>query len=364
MLDDSLEILKKINEAGYEAYLVGGFVRDYLLGIKSNDIDICTNAKPRELVQIFSHTKIPKEDYGAVTLYYQNVRYEITTFRKEVKYKDFRRPEKIIYVGSLQEDLVRRDFTINTLCMDQDQNVVDLFHGRADLDHKLIKTVGDSYNKFSEDALRILRAVRFAAKLHFSLDSEVVQGIKKTRHLLKNISYERKKEELDKIFTCSNNKYGIELLLSLELDKDLELPRLNEVVYTDSLVGIWAVLDSSLYPFTSNEKKLISAIQEALKYDNLDPYQLYLNGLYVNSVAAAIKGISSIDVAEQYSLLVIHKRRDLAITTEDILKIFNQPAGPFLKEFYEKLECDVLRHKVANEYQALVKYCVDYCQQV
>lgn len=360
MLEDSLEILKKINLAGYEAYLVGGFVRDYLLGIKSNDIDICTNAKPKELVQIFSHAKIPKEDYGAVTLYYQNVRYEITTFRKDVKYKDFRRPEKVIYVDSLQEDLIRRDFTINTLCMDKDKNIIDVFHGREDLDHKLIRTVGDSYHKFSEDALRILRAVRFAAKLHFSLDSEVIQAIKDTKHLLRKISYERKREELDKVFTCNHNQYGIKLLLSLGLDKDLELSHLGDINYTDSLIGIWAVLNSSLYPFTNNEKKLISSIQDALKQDNLDPYQLYLNGLYVNSVAASIKGISQLDVAEQYAKLAIHKRSDLAITAEDILKIFDQPAGPFLKEIYEKLEKDVLYHRVVNDHYALVKYCMDY----
>lgn len=361
MLEDSLKILEKITFAGYEAYLVGGFVRDYILGIKSNDIDICTNAKPKDLVKIFEYVKIPKEDYGAVTLYYQNVRYEITTFRKEIKYIDYRRPEKIIYVDHLEEDIVRRDFTINTLCMDKDQNIIDLFNGRKDLERKIIKTVGNSYDKLSEDALRILRAVRFAAKLHFSLDSEVIRAIGDAKPLLKNISYERKKEELDKIFTCSNNQYGIELLLSLGLEKELEIPNLSKVTYTDSLVGIWAVLDSSLYPFTSNEKKLILSIQEALKQDNMDPYQLYHHGLYVNSVAASIKGISHLDVALQYSKLAIHKRSDLDITTTDILKVFNRPAGPFLNDIYEKLEQGVLYQKVINKHDHLVKYCMDYC---
>lgn len=364
MLEDSLKILERINQAGYSAYLVGGFVRDYLLGIESNDIDICTNAKPKELLEIFENAKIPKEDYGAVTIYYKNVRYEITTFRKEVRYRDCRHPEEIIYINSLEEDLIRRDFTINTLCMDSAGNIIDLFQGEDDLEHKIIKTVGNSYQKFSEDALRILRAVRFAAKLHFSLDSEVIEAIKDTKHLLKNISYQRKKEELDKIFTCSNIKYGIELLLGLGLENDLEIPNLSKITYTDSLVGIWAVLDSFQYPFTNNEKKLITSIQEALIHDNLDPYYLYLNGLYVNSVAASIKGISNNVVAETYARLPIHNRGDLKVHTNDLVKAFNRKPGPYLKGVYERLERDVLYERVQNEQKTLIQYCMDNYQEV
>lgn len=364
MLEDSLKVLEKINQAGYNAYLVGGFVRDYLLGIESNDIDICTNAKPKELLEIFENAKIPKEDYGAVTIYYKNVRYEITTFRKEVKYRDCRHPEEIIYINSLEEDLIRRDFTINALCMDSTGNIIDLFQGKDDLENKVIKTVGDSYQKFSEDALRILRAVRFAAKLHFSLEEEVKEAIKDTKHLLRNISYQRKKEELDKIFTCSNIQYGIELLLELGLEGDLEILNLSQVTYTDSLVGIWAVLDSSLYPFTNNEKKLITSIKEALTHDNLDPYYLYLNGLYVNSVAASIKGISNKVVAEVYAGLPIHSRRDLMIQTSDIIEAFNRKPGSYLKDVYEKLEEDVLYGRVRNEQEILIQHCIDNYQEI
>lgn len=364
MLEDSLKVLEDINKAGYDAYLVGGFVRDYILGIESNDIDICTNAKPRELLEIFENARIPKEDYGAVTIYYKNVRYEITTFRKEIKYLNNRRPEQVVYIDSLEEDILRRDFTINTLCMDKDKNIIDLCNGRSDIDNKIIKTVGDSKKKFSDDALRILRAVRFAAKLNFKLETEVVDAIKETKHLLKNISYERKKEELDKIFTCSNNKFGIELLLSLGLDSDLEITNLDKVTYTDSLVGIWAILDSNNYPFTNNEKELITSIRKALNEDNLDPYNLYVNGLYVNSVAAAIKGISNEEVALAYSKLVIHNRKDLIITTDDILKSLNREPGAYLTDIYENLEKEVLYERLNNDKDVLIKYCMDNYQQV
>lgn len=364
MLEDSLKILEEINKSGYEAYLVGGFVRDYILGIESNDIDICTSARPRELLEIFENAKIPKEDYGAVVLSYKDVRYEITTFRKEIRYVDHRRPEKIVYIDSLKEDILRRDFTINTLCMDKDKNIIDICDGKMDIDRRIVRTVGNSMKKFSDDALRILRAVRFAAKLNFSLDIDSIEAIKATKHLLKDISYERKKEELDKIFTSSNNKHGIELLLSLGLDKELEIDNLKDVVYTDSLVGIWAVLDSNNYPFTNSEKELITAIKKALLDDNLDPYNLYTNGLYVNSVAAAIKGGSNEEVAQAYSKLVIHNRKDLIITTEDILKSLDKEPGAYLTEIYENLEKEVLYERLDNEKDVLLQYCIDNYQHV
>ena len=360
MLEDSLKVLQKINDAGYSAYLVGGFVRDYLLGIQSNDIDVCTNAKPKELLEIFDNAKIPKEDYGAVTLFYKNIRFEITTFRREIKYVDNRRPEEVEYIDSLELDILRRDFTINTLCMDKDKNIIDILNGKDDIDNKIVKTVGDSNKKFSDDALRILRAVRFAAKLNFKLDDDVVKAIEKNKHLLKNISYERKKEELDKIFTCSNAKYGIELILKLGLDVDLEIPNLKKVTYTDSLIGIWAILDvCDIYHFSNNERELIVGVQDALVHDNLDPYYLYKNGLYVNSVAGEIKGISNVTITKVYSSLLIHSRRDICIDVDDIVKILNKKPGPYLKNIYDNLEKMILSGSLENDKDSLIKYCMD-----
>lgn len=360
MLDVALKVLKKISDHGFSAYLVGGFVRDYILGIESNDIDICTNARPKELLEIFENAKIPKEDYGAVTLYYKDVRFEITTFRREIRYIDNRRPEEIEYIDSLELDILRRDFTINTLCMDQYGTIIDLLNGRKDIDDKVIRIVGDSNKKFSDDALRILRAVRFAAKLHFDLDDKVEAAILENKYLLRNISYERKREELDKIFTCSNAMYGIRLLIKLGLDIELEIPNLRKVHYTDSLIGIWAVLDVlSLYPFTSNERRLIMDVQEALLYDSLDPYHLYKNDLYVHSVAGEIKGISNEKITKLYSELPIHHRKDLNITTQEILQALGKEPGAYLKEVYECLEREVLYHRLENRKEVLIQYCID-----
>ncbi len=359
MLDIALKVLELINDKGYLAYLVGGFVRDYILGIESNDIDICTNARPRDLLEIFENAKIPKEDYGAVTIIYKNIRFEITTFRREIKYVGNRKPVEIEYIDFLDLDILRRDFTINTICMDKDKNIIDILDGRKDIELGIIRTVGDSNRKFSDDALRILRAVRFATKLNFELDNDIISAIQKNKHLLKNISYERKKEELDKIFTGSNIKKGIQLIIDLELFDDLEIPNIKNLTYTDSLIGIWVILDIGVYHFSNNEKELIKKIKEALLTNNLDPLNLYHNGLYVNSVAASIKGLSNVEVTKCYNQLPIHGRNDIDISAHDICKYLKRKEGPYLKDIYEDLEKSILYGKIINNREDLIKYCLD-----
>ena len=361
MLDTALKIVNKLEDAGYEAYIVGGFVRDYLLGIESTDVDICTSAKPKELLDIFEGAVLPKDDYGSVSLFVKNTTIQITTFRTENNYSDYRHPEEIKYVNDLNEDLIRRDFTINTICMDKDGNIVDRLDGRGDLDHKIIRTVGKSYDRFHEDALRILRAIRFSTKLDFTLSDEVTKGIRENKELLNNISYSRKKEELDKIFTCSNAKKGIDLLIELELDKVLGLRNLDKVEVTESLIGIWSIIDvdDDTYPFTNNEKELISKVREALKINNLDPYNLYKYGLYVNSTAGILKKIPREEVAKSYEKLVIQTRKDLDITSTDIIEKLGFKPGPSISRIYTTLEKEVLYRRLSNNKEDLINYCLN-----
>ena len=361
MLDVALKVIQKIEDKGFKAYIVGGFVRDYILGIESNDIDICTNAKPKELVEIFEGAVLPREDYGSVKISSKNCSFEITTFRTEVDYLDYRHPEEIEYVNDLNEDLNRRDFTINTICMDKDGKIIDKLGGIEDLNNRTIRTVGNSYDRFHEDALRILRAVRFATKLGFRLDEDVIKGIKENKELLKKVSYERRKEELDKIFTCSNAKDGIKLLMDLELDSVLELNNLENIRVTESLIGIWSIIDvkEGTYPFTNNEKELIKNVRKALRCDILDSYNLYKNGLYASSTAGILKGISREDVAKEYEALAIHSRKELDITSNEIISVLNTYPGPFMSRIYEGLEKGVLYRKINNSKDELLKYCVE-----
>ena len=365
MLENALKLLEEITSVGYRAYIVGGFVRDYILGIDSNDIDVTTNATPKELKEIFGDDCFVSEDYGSVTINKKGIRYQITTFRKEIGYVDNRRPAEIKYIDDLYQDLLRRDFTINTICMNVDGEIIDYLGGQDDLKDKIIKTVGNAFERFEEDALRILRSVRFATILGFDLDQEVVDAIGQNKYLLKKLSYYRKKEELDKIFVSARAKDGIDLLLKLGLDKSLELENLDKVKATNSLIGIWSILNvTDNYPFTSNEKELITSINEVLELNNLDPVTLYKYGLYVNSVAGEIKGLDIKNITEAYNSLVIKSRKDLDITSEDIMEVLNKEPGSYLSDIYNDLERVVLYHKISNRKGILLDYVKEHYRDI
>lgn len=362
MLDNALKILKEINNHSYEAYIVGGFVRDYLLGIESNDIDICTNATPKEIREIFKDKCLPNEDYGSIIIEIKNIKYEITTYRKELGYIDNRRPAEIKYISDLKDDLLRRDFTINTICMDKDRNIIDMLDAKKDLDSKIIRSVGNSDEKIKEDSLRILRAIRFATILDFDLDKDLYNSILKNKSLLINLSYTRKKSELDKIFTSPNFRKGIKLLIELELDKELEIPKLSKVLESEvsSSIGIWSILNvGNIYPFNKNELDLIDNVNEVVKLDNLNPSVLYKYGLYVNSVAGKIKKEDIKRITEEYNNLIIKSRKDIDISSEEIMAILNKEPGEYLKEIYDDLENQILYNKLENKKTSISKYIKD-----
>lgn len=357
MLENAKKILEIITSHGFKAYIVGGFVRDYILGIESNDIDITTNATPKELQSIFENACIPSIDYGAVTLFNHGTRYEITTFRKEINYIDNRKPIEIEYIDDLYQDLLRRDFTINTICMDKNGQIIDFLNGKEDIEKKIIRTVGNSKEKFEQDSLRILRAIRFATNLDFRLDEEVEAAIITEKKYLKNLSYNRKKEELDKMFSNINAKKGIELLLQFNLDKELELIRLKEVKNTDSLISVWSILNVvDIYPFNNNEKEIIKNVNEVLELNNLDPTILYKYGLYVNQVAGIIKGIDKKEITEAYTNIKIHSRKELDISSDEIMNLLNREPGEYLKKIYMDIEKEILYKRLSNDKESLKEY--------
>ena len=357
MLESALKLLKELTSHDYKAYIVGGFVRDYLLGRESQDIDVCTNATPKEIKEVFEDSFLPTEDYGSVVVNKYGVRFEITTFRKEFSYQDHRKPVEIQYIDDLYQDLLRRDFTINAICIDENGEVIDFLGGRDDLERKLIRTIGDAADRFQEDALRILRAIRFATVLDFQLDTSVSSAILETRHLLSELSYQRKKEELDKIFASGHADKGIDLLLQYHLDKNLELEKLSQVENTDSVIGIWSVLDVDLlYPFSNNEKEMMADIRKAMSLNNLDPMALYEYGLYVNSVAGEMKGLDKKKITESYNALIIHSRSDLDVTSEEIMECLDREPGEYLSDIYEDIEREVLYRRLPNQKQKLLSY--------
>lgn len=192
------EILNRLTAAGFQAYAVGGCVRDSLLGTVPGDWDICTSALPEETEACFSDLRVVETGlkHGTVTVIFQGVPYEITTFRSDGNYLDHRRPQQVSFVRTLKEDLLRRDFTINAMAVGLDGEIQDPFGGRQDLTDGIIRCVGDPDTRFTEDALRILRGLRFASRLGFSIAPETAAAMERNKNLLSYVSGERIYKEL------------------------------------------------------------------------------------------------------------------------------------------------------------------------
>lgn len=208
-------ILNILNSNGHKAYIVGGCVRDLIMGFTPKDYDIATSAKPEETLSIFDNLNYQNHKfkalptgikYGTITVITNHEPYEITTFRGEADYKDSRRPEKISFETSINKDLSRRDFTINAMAYNELDGLIDLFGGKNDINNKLIKCVGNPYARFKEDALRILRAYRFASRYNFNIEDSTLLALEKSLPYLLNISSERISSELKEIF---ENNYNI-----------------------------------------------------------------------------------------------------------------------------------------------------------
>lgn len=210
---EALPILEKIKAAGYEAYFVGGSVRDAILGRPIHDVDIATSSYPRETKQIFSRTIDVGIEHGTVLVLEGKKEYEITTFRTEEEYVDYRRPSRVSFVRSLEEDLKRRDFTVNTFALDEEAQIVDLFDGMTDLENRTLRAVGIPAERFNEDALRIMRGFRFAATLDFEIEPTTFEAMVQTAPLLEKISVERSFIEFDKLLMADFWRKGLRAMI-------------------------------------------------------------------------------------------------------------------------------------------------------
>ena len=227
-------IIETIENAGFEAFAVGGCVRDSMMNRKPNDWDITTSAKPQEVKALFHRTIDTGIQHGTVTVMIKKEGFEVTTYRIDGEYEDSRHPKEVTFTPDLSEDLRRRDFTINAMAYNDRTGLVDLFNGADDLEKKVIRAVGDPEERFTEDALRIMRAFRFAAQLDFSIDEVTCTAAEKLAPTLKNISGERIRDELTKLIVSDHPEYlkelydsGITAIVLPEFDKCMETPQNN-----------------------------------------------------------------------------------------------------------------------------------------
>ena len=229
-------IIRSLENAGFEAYIVGGCVRDGILGRDPEDWDITTIAKPDEIKRIFSHTVDTGIEHGTVTVLVppeeveRGIRsFEVTTYRIDGEYTDHRHPNAVSFTGSLEEDLARRDFTINAMAYHMERGIIDPFHGQEDLEKKIVRAVGKAKDRFAEDALRMMRGIRFSAQLDFSLDEEAYLGIESLKESLENVSKERIAVELWKLL-ASTHPDKVEMFFSTGLAPYIteDFPKIQE----------------------------------------------------------------------------------------------------------------------------------------
>ena len=202
------DILNKFEKAGYKIYLVGGATRDLLMKREVNDWDFTTDAKPDEILELFSEGYYDNK-FGTVGIPIGKQVFEVTTMRKEGLYKDSRHPVEVSWTNQIREDLARRDFTINAMAMDSKGNIIDPFNGAIDLNKKIIRAVGDSGKRFQEDALRLMRAIRIATQLDFDIENITLKAIQKNANLIGDIASDRIRDELFKLLESMNPYIGI-----------------------------------------------------------------------------------------------------------------------------------------------------------
>lgn len=227
-------IITTIQAAGFEAYAVGGCVRDSLLGRIPDDWDITTSAKPEQIKELFPRTIDTGIQHGTVTVMLQKEGFEVTTYRIDGKYEDSRHPKEVTFTANLTEDLKRRDFTINAMAYNETEGLIDIFDGKGDIERKLIRCVGEARERFKEDALRMMRAVRFSAQLGYGIEEDTKAAIKELALTLKNISAERIQTELIKLVVSPHPDYlkiayetGVTAVILPEFDKMMETEQKN-----------------------------------------------------------------------------------------------------------------------------------------
>ena len=360
--NSAINILEKFNEAGYEAYFVGGCVRDYLLNDEFSDIDITTNALPEEVKQIFRKSIDTGIQHGTVTILVDEDSFEVTTFRTEDDYIDHRTPEKVEFVSDLKEDLDRRDFNINAMALDSNGKLYDYHCGERDLRNKVIKTVNNPNERFFEDALRMLRSFRFSSKLGFEIEENTLKAIKNNAELIKFVSIERIVNEFRKLLTGRGNKRSLELLLDSKLNN--YIPFLDEIskiidfsnyTFCQSLYILSKINDISFEKLKelklSNKEIKQIKIYEKINEDfssNI-PLEIILYNYDVNDVTFIASYSNYCDKEDIEKIkLPIKSFNDIAITSMEIISIIDKPAGPWIKEIIKKLEEDIILYKIDN----------------
>ncbi|SHF56217.1 CCA tRNA nucleotidyltransferase [Ornithinibacillus halophilus] len=380
------EVIEKIEQHGYEAYFVGGCVRDFILGRKIGDIDIATSATPNQIQHIFSETIPVGIEHGTVIVRYKKQSFEVTTFRTDGTYSDQRHPDFIQFVSNIDEDLKRRDFTINALAMGSDGRILDLFQGQQDIKERIIRTVGDGMERFSEDPLRIIRGLRFSSQLGFQIDSDTLRAMEQTKAQLENISVERIATEVEKLFAGEHVSIGLNHLIELEIYNHLpvmnkspeimrKLPNINSPIH--SLAELFTLLhyfskipiQTWVSEWKCSKKTKINAVKigESIKYfesNGLDAWLVYdldqeLFGGFVRLIKILYpeQQLTVEQLENMSGELPIQSKRELKLNGHDVSNLFPERSkGPWINTALNLLEKAVVFKEVNNSKNELKEW--------
>ena len=388
---EALPVMQQLVDAGYEAYFVGGSVRDMLLHKPISDVDIATSATPQEVKEIFSHTVDVGIEHGTVMVIHHKEGYEVTTFRTEEGYEDFRHPDKVTFVRSLEEDLKRRDFTINALAIGIDDQLMDFFDGIGDLERQCLRCVGDAKERFNEDALRMFRAVRFVGQLGFQIEEKTKNAISLLKMNLSKVAVERMKVEFEKMIQSSFRKEALQLFVETGLyqacplfdGKDEILLKLAEFPLQEmSILQAWILFidelnlsDKEVTHLLKSWKSSNEQIRDVLvgyktyrarKEEEWNFFFAYACPYEVACEVEALliaqdKSTSMKGLEATYHSLPIRSMNDIHLNGHDIIRILKlDKKGPIIGQVLKTVEKMILEQSISNDAEVLETYVLSH----
>lgn len=386
---DAIPIMEHIQKHGYTAYFVGGAVRDYYLARVINDVDIATSAMPNEIEQLFDHTIPVGKAHGTINVVWEGCNYEVTTFRTEDNYEDHRRPSHVHFVRSLYEDVARRDFTINAMAMDTKFELYDYFNGLEDLKARCIRTVGNPVARFSEDALRIIRGLRFQSQLDFDIETKTYEAMKSCANDIKYLSVERIMTEFEKLLKGKGVEKAFKGLLYLDLMAHIPYFKLfnwqNVKIDTPLTLAQFLALIHliegkkeglnclKLSNQTLKEaEKLYQAIQSLQRITSKSSLTIWIYD-YGMECAQTILHLKTLLESHSIQLpsplvfnfntvktisehLPIYSRKDMDINGKVLIDELHLGRGPWLKHTLREIECAIVTNKVSNIQSEIIEW--------
>lgn len=373
-LQKAKQVIKQLKRNNYQAYFVGGVVRDFIMRKPFEDIDITTSAKPFHVMKLFD-TRPTGLKYGTVTVLFEGDTFEVTTFRQDGPSQDFRHPDSVIYSDKVADDVARRDFTINGLLMSETHEITDLVGGLKDIESRIIRTIGNPYDRFNEDALRILRALYFQSKLDFSIDPDTKTAMADLKHLIPLIAAERVYAEIVKMIKSKHLKRSLQSMIDTGIDEVLpglskgilHILTMDQMPFVDNFFSICFTLNGSVpkyWVFPNKTRHLYeTASMLATKYPtSFDNEALYTYGIEnciqahkVNYFLGKTKYFEK-NIIRQYQDLPIKSELDLALNANEMLFLTGKKAGLWLGQLRKKMAQEILKGKLKNEKEALISY--------